>query len=79
MFGRLAKTNSRVNAHPFRQDAGHQAAIHLSLQKIYDFLNDVNIRRILLHCLRRPLNMHQANPGIVQPTDFQHVRIKSQT
>ena len=78
VLGRLAKTNSGVDAHPFRKYASHQTTIHLLLQKLCHFPDDVTVRRILLHCLRRPLNMHQANPGIVQPTDFQHVRIKSQ-
>ena len=79
MIGRLAKTDTVIQADAIDGNPRFQAALHLQGEKISHFLDDVGVVWVLLHGLGSSLDVHQADADMRRRlADIEHAIIKSE-
>ena len=61
MFVRFAEADAGVEADPLARDAGGDERIAPLAQIVAHFGDDIGVRRIVLHRLRRALHVHRAH------------------
>ena len=60
---RFAEADARVEADPLARNAGRHERVAPLAQVLAHFGDDVGVRRIVLHRLRRALHVHRAHAG----------------